>query len=114
MKSVRRIGVRTVVYAAAIVAVWAGCSGRQNTGITARAGDPPPPIILDGSLLNDPAFLASLPAPCPTATNGPNGPQCSDGCRMVAGACRRVQGVIGPIEVNGDGGAGVIVQPEGR
>lgn len=89
----------------AVFVAATACSGRQSTQRT-QPGTPPPvaevPIDLDGSLLNDPTFQATL---MPTCVQPSTGQTCGGGCRWIAGACRRVQGGIGQPEAQGDAGA---------
>lgn len=89
-------------WAVVAVVVGAACASRPPAGTTTAANGPAP-VELDGSLLNDPSILALMPPPCAPANAAG---ECSDGCRWVANACRRVQGGIGQPERSGDGGTG--------
>lgn len=107
----------------AAVLVLVACASRQpaNNGASNGSGTTSAttsattaPVDLDGSLLNDPEIQALLPRPCDPPTQQGGQLRCSDGCQLVGGECRRVQGVIRPPEHHDDGGVNVIRPPETR
>ncbi len=109
MSQTSRSSLQRWAFAAMILSLGVACASRPPGAATTTTATAAAPVDLDGSLLSDPAIQAPMPRACPP----PSVPgECSDGCRWVANACRRVQGLIPQPEAAGDGGAALIGQPQ--